>query len=424
MPSRSPSITLGRFPKGMTNLGSPEGLPEGSCRNGVNVDFLDNGQPRRRAGNSLVYPGADCDSAWSNQRINLFREGTALKQLKRSSAGVYTATTLRSGLAAATPITFLDVNGDVYYTNSAITGKLTAEDGGRVYTDGPWGVERPARQPVATALGYGGMHPGTYQVAITFRSASGEEGGTGVAATAIVASGEGIALTDIPQPTAASHIRVYASMADGDVLYYQGEYPAGTAGITVSAFQSDVRLETQFGHPPLPGTALCHHNGRIYIAEGPVVWRTEALRYGLFRPDWGFLPMFPEDVRVLASVADGLYVATEAATYFDSGIDTDGFGRRMVLPYGAAAGTVVKVPKTQLVAWFSHRGWVLAGPGGQIKNAMEDRNAVSKFRAGAGLFRETNGVRQLVACLRDGEASGLMAKDYVDFETARRGSAV
>ena len=346
MPSRSPSITLGRFPKGMTNLGSPEGLPEGTCRNGVNVDFLDNGQPRRRAGQALVYPGTDCDSAWSNQRINLFREGTALKELERSAAGTYSATTLRSGLAAATPITFLDVAGDVYYTNGVITGKLTAQDFGRVYTDGPWGVERPARQPVITALGYGGMHAGTYQVAVTFRSASGEEGGTGVAATVAVASGGGIALTDIPQPTAATHIRVYCSMANGEVLYYQGEYSAGTGGITVGAFQSDVRLETQFGYPPPPGQALCLHNGRIYIADGPVVWYTDALRYGLYRPDRAFLPS-AEEVRVLASVADGLYVATETATWFVSGIDTEAFNQRQILPYGAAAGTAVKVPKAQ-----------------------------------------------------------------------------
>ena len=430
MPSRSPSITLGRFPKGMTNLGSPEGLPEGTCRNGVNVDFLDNGQPRRRAGSSLVYSGTDCDSVWSNGKITLFREGTALKRLVRSSAGTYSATTLRSGLAAATPITFVDVNGDVYYTNGVITGKLTAGDGGRVYTDGPWGVERPARQPVVTALGYGGMHAGTYQVAVTFCDARGEEGGTGVATTVTVTEGGGIALSNIPQPTApqATRARLYVTMANGDVPYLYGEYPVGTTDLAVSVFQSDVRLETQFGHPPPPGHALCLHNGRIYIAQGPVVWSTDPLRYGLYRPDRGFL-LFPQEARVLASVADGLYVATEAGTYFDSGIDTEGFARRMVLPYGAAAGTAVKVPKTQLVAWFSHRGWVLAGPGGQIKNAMEDRNAVSKFRAGAGLFRETNGVRQLLAVLRDpqlslGEASGLMAQDYVEFETGRRGEAI
>jgi hypothetical protein len=423
MPAKAKPITIGRYPMGMSNLGRPEGLPEGACRNAVNIDFLDNGQARLRGGSSLVYSATDCDSAWSNRRITLFREGTALKRLYRSAGGTYSATTLRSGLAAGAPITFLDENEDVYYTNGWITGKLTVSDYGRVYTDGPWGMERPARQPVSTPLVYGGMHAGSYQVAITYRSAQGEEGGTGVAATVPVAAGGGIALTDIPQPTTASHIRVYASMADGDVLYYYGEYPAGTAGITLAAFQSDVRLETQFGHPPPAGQALCLHNGRIYIAQGSVVWYTDPLRYGLYRPHTHFW-LFPEAVRLMASVADGVYVATEERTYFTSGIDTDALNRAEVLPYGAAAGTVVQVPKTQLVAWFSHRGWVLAGPGGQVKNAMEDRNAVSKFRAGAGLFREANGLRQMVAVLRDGEASGLMAQDYVDYETARRGSAI
>ena len=159
-----------------------------------------------------------------------------------------------------------------------------------------------------------------------------------------------------------------------------------------------------------------------------MVWFTDALRFGLYRPATNFL-LFADTTRVLAAVADGLYVATASRTYFTSGIGTAEQGQREVLPYGAPAGNVVEIPKArdtdvQLVAWFSHRGWVIAGPGGQVRNAMAERNAVSKFRNGAGLFRETNGVRQFVACLRDGEASGLMAKDYVEFETARRGLAV
>ena len=213
-------------------------------------------------------------------------------------------------------------------------------------------------------------------------------------------------------------------MADGDVLYYQGEYPAGTAGITVGAFQSDVRLETQFGYPPPPGQALCLHNGRIYIAQGPVVWQTVPLRvWALTGPTGTSCRRSPRRFACMASVTDGLYVATEAATYFDSGIDTEAIQPAQVLPYGAAAGRAVEGAENATASrGFRTAAGCSPGPAGQVKNAMEERNAVSKFRAGAGLFRETNGVRQFLAVLRDGEASGLMAQDYVDFEMARRGS--
>ncbi len=40
---------------------------------------------------------------------------------------------------------------------------------------------------------------------------------------------------------------------------------------------------------------------------------------------------------------------------------------------------------------------------------------------GKPLFRESNGIRQLLAVLKEGEQSGLLADDYVDYEVGKKG---
>ena len=416
MPQPKP-ITLSGFPKGMSNLGAPYALPEGACRNAVNVDFDDAGKSRLRQGSTLKYAAADCDSLWSNGTITLFREGGSLKELLRDSAGVYSARTLRTGLSAGYRIVFLDVNGEVYWSNGVTNGRI------RSGIDGPWGVERPPRQPVLAAQNAGGMFAGQYQVAITYLATDGEEGGTGLAATVTVAAGGGISLSAIPQPSLGATIRVYCSMADGDVLYRHSDYPAGTGTIVLGAFQSDLAIETQLGYPPPPGTGLELYNGRIYIAQGTVLWPTDPFRYGLYRPHESFFP-FTDEIRMHAAVSDALYVATATRTYLLSGIDTEGLRQREVLPYGAPAGVATRLPETDRIAWFSHRGWVVAGAGGAVKNLMEERNAVAEFARAATLYRESGGLKQLVAVAQAGEPPAGQATDYTDYEIARHGVAL
>lgn len=410
-------VTLAGFPKGMSNLGAPYALPEGACRNLVNLDVDDAGKTRLRKGSTVKYAAADCDSLWSNGSITLFREGAALKELLRDSAGVYSARTVRAGLTPGYRIAFLDVNGDVCWSNGIVTGRI------RAGVDGPWGVERPPRQPVLAAQNVGGMFAGQYQVAITYLAADGEEGGTGLAATVTVAAGGGIGLSAIPQSALAATIRVYCSMADGDVLYRYGDYPAGTNSIVLGSFQSDLALETQFGYPPPPGTGLELHNARIYIAQGKVLWPTDPFRYGLYMPHKSHFP-FADEIRMHAAVSDGIYVATAAKTYFLSGMDTDALRIREVLPYGAPAGAATKLPGTDRIAWFSHRGWVLGGSSGAVKNLMEAQNAVAAFARAATLYREEGGLKQLIAIAQQGVAPAGQAKDYTDYEIARHGVAL
>ena len=133
--------------------------------------------------------------------------------------------------------------------------------------------------------------------------------------------------------------------------------------------------------------------------------------------------MFASEVTLLASVADGLYICADK-TYWRADIDTDQFQQREVLPYGGVRGTAIDIPMSDNVAWFSPRGIIVAGLQGQVASVQEDKSAVSDFDSGAMLFREQSGLRQIVASLAGGTESPLLAKDYQQLETARRGEAI
>lgn len=381
-------IRLENFQAGMDNRAHEKAMPPGTLTEIVNLDVDNQGRLARRDGYARVYSGTGIDSLWHGAGLTLFREGTYLKRLNADN----TATALASGISGA--LAYLAVGSEVYYTDGAHTGKIVNG------LAGPWGVPRPLRQPDAAPVTEGGMFEGRYQVAITYEAASGEEGGTIDSVLVEVPKNGGILLSNLPQPANAPWIRVYASEANGEVLYFRGRYAAGTPVILLSKSIGTVPLETQFADRPPPGTALAQLNGRIYIASQSTVVFTDALRYGLYHPDKNFLT-FPHPVQMLAAVPDGLYVATTHKTYFLDGIDTDAIHQREILPYGAAHGTLTEIPESPFKAWWSEKGFVLAGPEGQTQNLSDERLTLPSFPAGCAYAPARGGLKQLVAVLRD-----------------------
>ena len=223
-------------------------------------------------------------------------------------------------------------------------------------------------------------------------------------------------------------MRVYVSAANGEKLHSLVQLiPGQTIYRIYSVANQTARvLETQFGVAPPAGSLLEYHDGRIYIGDGNVVWVTQPLRYGLVKRSKDFW-LFGSAVTMMKSVQDGIYIAADK-TYFLSGIDTVELDNKDVLPYGAINCQPIEVTRTTegviRVAWWSVRGLCIGEKNGEVKNIMEDRVAVSEFKRGSLLFREHDGIRQIVACLQGGTESTYAVTDYVTSETARRGNAI
>lgn len=121
-------------------------------------------------------------------------EGTQLKRLTVTPAGTITASVLGSGFMPGKHLAYDLVNNEAYLSNGVVTGKVTAD--GLV----PWGVQTPARQPALAADTVGGLHAGTYQVAVTFVADTGEESGSPAPQEIAIAEGGGILLSLLRSP--------------------------------------------------------------------------------------------------------------------------------------------------------------------------------------------------------------------------------
>ena len=411
--------------QGVNDILRADELPTDTLRRSFNFDITDTGKLQVRDGSAKVYNGSiQRNSLWSDDERTLFVEMGHLKELQRDVLGAYAAALVRLDVGSR-PMKYLSLNRSVYYTNGIITGIL-----GRDGQDRKWGVSAPGTQPNLTSGGGGTLAAGYYQVAITFINELGEESGTGLAVgTSIPEASEGvgsITLTDFPPaPDDVKMVRVYVSHVNGQGLYHVADVLPTTPLYRIDRVSNTatIRLETQFGMPPPAGQLLEYHNGRIYIANGNILWATQPLRYGLTKPARDFF-QFPDYITVLKAVDSGIYICSGDKTYYIDGIDTANLQQDEILPYGGVYDTGIKVPNFDAVAWFSHRGIVLGGEGGKTFNIMDDRVAVARYEFGTMFWREHRGIRQFVADLWGAELNTYAAPDYIQLETARGGNFI
>jgi hypothetical protein len=413
MAQDSDLITHGPWTRGTDTISSDQALPRDALRTSSNVDITKEGHARRRPGFTSRY-GTKSHSLWSDGTTLYGVAGENLSYFTRAASGTLTPTTLRAGFPSTQPVAFIAVGDKIYYSNGVLTGMIVNR------THYPWGIEVPNGQPLVTASASGGLRAGRYQVAVTFVSSLGEEGGCSPAIAIDIAEGGGISLSAIPQPVDASvtKIRIYRTQTNADVFYLYQEYATGTTSASIGTSNSLGKvLDTWFMVPPLPGTLLTEYNGRIYIAQGSILWYTEALRYGTIRMT-NFM-MFPADITLLVGVDTGIIVAADQ-TYFLAGQDPKAMALLPRLPHGAVKGTQVFDTQTRVLSWFSPQGFIKADYQGNMQNVSAGRVTFERAEQGAALLREANGIRQVVGAMKGGVTSTLTVGDFFDAEVIRK----
>lgn len=419
-------VKLDGWSKGVDNVREEYDLDKKSLRKALNVDITGSGKLRRRDGYSLLVAGTDVHSLWSYGDTVLFVADGALKYMQ---AGIWVAQELLTGFSAD-PVSYEGLGQYVYFTNGTLFGRVDTL--GATASFG-WGVADPGGQPTATAVNYGGLSEGTYQIAVTFRSTDGLESGSTLAVAVAVEAGGGVQLTDIPQGDGAT-VRVYASTANGtsEELWFHSEYAMGTTEAFLTKVTSGKPLVTQHLEALPPGQLIRRFQGRLYVAQGSFLLFSDPLRFHLWAADDNYI-VFPERITALEPTHDGLYVVA-GKTYFLAGTDPKQFHLREVAPTGAAEGTGTQVPgvvfpdlKTAhpVAYWFSERGPVVGMPGGQIVYLLDGRIAVNQYLRGSTLLREQHGVRQLITTLQGpGASSGFAATDSSAMTVYRNGVEV
>lgn len=430
------------WPEGLDNVSRENELPmgksgaggkvSGRLREAENLDLDDEGKPSRRAGYSQVEALPDLHSLWADKRFPLmlavYNGALVAFDIGENRSSL---TTL---LSRTSPMSYSYDAGYVYFTNRF--------DSGRIDVDGnvtPWAVEPPRGQPTLSANASGALAEGTYQVAVTFLDADGRESGSTLAAEIDLETGQGILLSNIPQPAAAGVelVRVYCTETNGEELYFVMDVPVGMTSAVVGAFTPTVGLATQFIEPLPPGDIVRIYRGYMYVIRDNVLYWSAPMQYGqgvLFNSYLKFNDRGTLLEGLHVDGAEGMFAAFGNRTYFLAGTNPKDWQRAIAHPYGAAAGSSTladaKVLGTEadgdLPYWLDSNGqFVIGQPGGRVQALHADRYAAPQnVERAATVLREAAGMRHLITTFQGGVANPLAVTDRAEAEVWRNGVRV
>lgn len=413
----APTTKLGPFRAGMDNRARDFSIPAGAVRDAVNVDIPNDGTPRRRSGRTSLIASIRTHSLWSP------KDGSEGFYLSDGSLHRFTSdglsTTLLTGLSPLARGVFCEIPGrGIAFSNGQVIKRIVDS------VVKPFGIAQSQDLPMLVATTGGALVAGKYEVAVSHVDKDGEESGITISNYVDVLDGGKITVT-LPRTAdpAATKARIYVSARNGQADYLNGEVPIATATYNILLTNdSGKRSSTMFLMPLPAGDILAFYNGRTYSHANGILYYTEPWS-GQYRPLANFIP-FPEDVSIVAAMPDGLFIVADK-TYFLPGTssmsgDAKILGTlRVVAETTGVRGTMVHLPNSPSVMWFTPRGLVMAGPGGSLSFVQEKQVAVQPANEGAALYREVDGLHQVITSLRD---PGVSVAGAASWFTVKMGS--
>ncbi len=393
-------------------------------RDAVNIDLDDKGKPTRRAGAQLVAPGV-WHSAWSDDGIScayavgesvLYHFDAQMTQTPLATVGLQ-------------PVSYAYLNGEVYWSNGQDSGVASLNGAVR-----EWGLS-DAPGPTASATGSGGLAAGAYRVAMTYRTATGEESGATESVDVTVAEGGGIQVVVGNLPEDVAQATFYRSDTNGAKLFQVATKGVGTHVLGVATLGRP--LDTQFMERIPAGRIVRAYRGRLYVAlQAPLddtLVYTRPLRYGLFKPIEDYIRL-GAPISFVEPVDGGLYVGTRDRTVFLAGDDPTKSELQEVdlagaVPYASTrcrASVYADGGVGTIAVWWNRQGRMAVGSGtGQVTFPTQDQYASTNFDSGSIALRERDGARHIISLMRGaGQSSGFAARDVADAEVIRNGIVV
>ncbi len=404
-------MEIGPF-SGMNNLAADHALPQGSMeglaavRNAVNTDFDNAGKGSRRQGMTKRYGSSGLKGGFGCS-FGLF--AVEHGRLKSVNTTTWLGTTL--AIVTGTTFTFHEFNGAVYFSDGLKSLKIV----NNVAT--VWGLDNPPTPIVNVTSGT--FNAGVYLACMTYVDTNGNESGASDFVSVTGPANCGLTFTHLPHPNDAriTAMRLYLTTPDNDIFFQCGEVALGVTSYQVLFdYDGGKVLDTLWMTRPPAGQIIREQNGRLLIAQGSVLYVTVPYSPDLISQLSDSYFQFPADITVCEPVDDGVWIVADQ-TYFLSGTP-DNWQQLTKLDYGAALGTGKKLPDN--VTWFSERGQIIAGNGGEIKNVQENQVAPDYSSKGTMLIREDNGLKQAITTLINPTMSPRANRAYTAAETIRR----
>ena len=421
MPNAGKSQVMNTF-KGINNVLPADKSLEGYLKELVNLDIDKSNNLTKRKGFTST-DVASYHSLWSDGLSMFAVRNGDLVQIKIDSS----YTTLVSSIGDS-KVSFEYIDGTYYYTSKSHNGKI--RNGSVV----PWGITPPNLQLDLTET-TGTLDAGSYQVSYTYETADGRESGSNIATVIEVNSASGITVNNIQQSSNSevTLVNLYITQTNGDMFYRIGQMPNGTTSATITAMNGDRPLETFNLWDAPKGSIVRWAHGRLYIAQGNIVWWSQPYQYDLFniKDDYGY---FDEEVTSLCPTPGGLWVSSDKI-YYVSGKDPSNAKLTEKELAQVVRGSEVKfsgayifIENTPLgYKWLvtTDRGIFVLFNDGVILNISEQNISMPKaFDAAAGFIQE-DGINRYVSLLREKEGSNNTAiGDMVTSTIVRNGITI
>ena len=280
--------------------------------------------------------------------------------------------TIVKALSSNARMSYVEFNGDLYYSNGTDSGRITA---GVVY---PLGMVTPDA-PTLSVIG-GSLPAGAYQVAASYVNATtGEEAGVSGKSQVELASDGGVRVALPAATPGATHLNIYLSQTNGALVYRAATVAVGTALIDLVALPTG-RQSAERREEPLPAGRLLLSSGRLCSVVGNTLHVGIPYRLGYVDPSNYGVP-FPAPISIAVDAQAGIYVAADKTYWLpNEGPIAD------VLPYGAVPGTEFSHPDKTLVGWFGEKGLVLATPSGEVQAVMNENIALTPPASGMSML--------------------------------------
>lgn len=299
--------------------------------------------------------------------------------------------TLVKLLSSNDRMSYVDFNGDTYFSNGTDSGRVSNGD---VF---PIGLPLPS-EPAMAAIP-GALPAGWYQVAVSYaNSVTGEEGGVSPSQNFHLTSDGALRITLPAATSGATHINVYVSTLNGSIPLLQTTVATGTISVDVTTIAIG-REAVQRYEAPLPAGRLFLFNGCLCSYKDNVVYEGLPFRPGYYLPSEGGV-RFPANVSNCVPAQNGIYVVADK-TYWIPGtrITTAEGIIQDVLPYGGVYGTEFEAPHKSQYGWFGAKGFVIASTQGEVEAVMTETITVSSLPSeGFSTVFEDGCNRRVVSC--------------------------
>lgn len=365
----------------------------------TNVDISDTNGLLMRTGEVMRISGA-ATSLWADNDIAYVVQSGNIYRIKTDFSKELVVTGVHE------TVVFERIDDNVYWMDAdGLTGVITPS-GSR-----SWGLPVPP-PPTTLTLIDGACSAGTYLVVLTYVRNDGQESGAGMATPiTIPTDSDGIQATwEQPADPDISHVTMYISTRDGEILYKAVTVPVADGVATFTGGAQSHPLTTQWLEAPPAGHLMTAHRGRLLIAVDEFIMPTTALGYELHDPR-DFMSVDGSKITMLKSLDNVLFVGTERGVVVFKGADLSSMSQERPHLSGVLPGSAVVTDRQEalgdprfsgqnVVMFVSDDSIQVGLPDGTIQNLTENEYNMTTGTEAAALFRVFRGTHQYLVIQR------------------------